>query len=243
VAGIREALRSGQLVDDRAFDRLYPLEIRRASRVHWTPVEVAVRAARLLADRPGLRLLDIGSGVGKFCIVAAASVNASVTGVEHRRHFVRIARGAAARIGVDITFVAGTLADCDPRDVDGIYLFNPFAENLSSKDHLDQSVELSEERFWRDVESTHRFLHEAPVGTRVVTYCGWGGEMPAQYCLALREPRAGTLELWVKANAASNLRVDAPRLGPTTRTGLRGRTLAEAERVQPTSVRAAGVQT
>lgn len=92
-AGIREALRCGRLVDDHAFDLLYPEPIRRVPRVHWTPVEVAVRAARLLADRPRLRLLDIGSGVGKFCIVAAASVDASVTGVDPRPHLTKIARG------------------------------------------------------------------------------------------------------------------------------------------------------
>jgi hypothetical protein len=188
-----------------------------------------MRAARLLADIPGRRLLDVGSGVGKFCIVAAASVRATVIGVEHRRHLVEIAEGAAARLGVEVTFISGTLDDCDPRDVDGVYLFNPFAENLSPpEDHLDESVELSEERFWRDIESMERFLRSAPVGTRVVTYCGWGGAMPAEYHLALREARAGTLELWVKMSVGS-FTTRAPSLGRITRRALRKRALADAE--------------
>lgn len=202
LATIREALRSGELVDDRAFDSVYPPHIRRASRVHWTPVEVAIRAASLLADRPARRVLDIGSGVGKFCIVAAASRAASFTGVEQRPHLVDIAEAAAVRMGVEVDFKVGTLDDCDPCAVDGVYLFNPFAENLSpAEDHLDEQVELSESRFWRDLERTERFLARTAVGTRVVTYCGWGGVMPPAYRLALRESCAGTLDLWVKADA------------------------------------------
>ena len=198
-ASIREALQSGGLVDDRVFDGLYPVDLRRASRVHWTPVEVAARAAGLLGETPGLRLLDVGSGVGKFCIVAAAASRARVSGVEHRRHLVQVAEDASARVGVTVDFTLGTLEACDPRDYDGVYLFNPFAENLATRDdYIDDTVELNGERFFRDIATTERFLQQARDGMRVVTYCGWGGSMPPDYRLALRESRAGRLELWVK---------------------------------------------
>lgn len=227
---IREALRSGRLVDDRVFDRIYPIDVRRASPVHWTPVEIAVRAAKLLADRPGVRLLDVGAGVGKFCIVASAVVNASVVGVEHRPTLARIAEDAANVIGVEVDFERGTLEGCNPRDYDGVYLFNPFAENLAlAEDHIDESVELSEKRFWRDIDTMERFLRLAPVGMRVVTYCGWGGAMPPGYCLSLQEFRAGTLELWVKTCAAANVGPSMPRLGRITRAALRERALAERD--------------
>jgi hypothetical protein len=133
--------------------------------------------------------------------------------VEHRPHLVEIAEGAAARLGVDVRFKVGTLDACDPREVDGVYFFNPFAENLSAAaDHLDQSVELSAARFWRDVHSAERFLSAAAVGTRVVTYCGWGGSMPSAYRRVLREGRACALDLWVKTNAVSSSRPNTPRL-------------------------------
>lgn len=186
-------------MDDRRFDAVYPPAIRRVSRQHWTPVEVAVRAAGLLADRPGARLLDIGSGAGKFCIVAAAVTGARVSGIEQRGRFVDVAREAAASFGVDVDFRAGTLADCDPRLFDGLYLFNPFGENLcSTKDRLDDTVELGEARFRRDVAAAEDFLRGAAVGTRVVTYCGFGGIMPRGYERVARERRGGTLELWVR---------------------------------------------
>jgi hypothetical protein len=178
--------------------------------MHWTPVEVAARAAALLASEPGAVLLDVGAGVGKFCIVAAATVDAEVRGVEHRRHFVDVGRSAAETIGVDIRLRHGTLADENPRNVDGIYLFNPFAENLCSpQDRLDDTVELSETRFWRDIGETEIFLRAVRPGTRLVTYCGWGGPLPDDYALALRERRSGALELWIKTAGYSRAHDDA----------------------------------
>jgi hypothetical protein len=215
VGPIRETLRTGVLVADRVFDDVYPLSVRRASPIHWTPVEAAVRAAKLLAPEPGARLLDIGSGVGKFCIVAAAAVDARVHGVEHRAHLVDIAERAAERVGVDVTFTRGALTPRDAIDVDGVYLFNPFAENLcASDDRIDESVELSDARFWRDLEIADEFFRAARVGTRVVTYCGWGGSLPPEYALVLRERRAGTLELWVKTDdprRLASIAVEQPR--------------------------------
>jgi len=203
IGRIRDTLRGGTLVDDRVFDDVYPLHIRRASSIHWTPVEVAVRAAKLLAIEPGARLLDIGSGVGKFCIVAAAACDARVRGIEHRPHLVEIAEHAAAKVGVDVTFTTGTFSPADAEGVDGIYLFNPFAENLcASSDSIDVTVERSLARFERDIGLVEQLFREARVGTRVVTYCGFGGQLPAGYTLATRERCAGMIELWVKTGHA-----------------------------------------
>lgn len=54
---------------DRAFDRLLPEHLRRLSHEHWTPVDVAIRATALLCPASGTRILDIGSGVGKPCVI------------------------------------------------------------------------------------------------------------------------------------------------------------------------------
>ncbi len=198
---IARALRGGTLVDDRVFDEvLFPLETRARSSVYWTPVEVAVRAANLLANKANATILDIGSGVGKFCIVAAATVNASTRGIEHRPHLIEIAREATAKIGVTATFDGGTIEEQDAAAIDGFYFFNPFAENLCrGLDCLDATVELSEARFRSDVDATEHLLARARVGARVVTYCGFGGEMPGGFVLASHERcGGGVLELWVK---------------------------------------------
>jgi SAM-dependent methyltransferase len=196
---VARALRTGERVADRELDDVFPLEARRASKVHWTPVAVAAHAARLLVDRPGMTILDVGSGVGKFCLVAAATVRARIRGIEQRAHLVEIARAAALKLEVKVDFIHGTLDSQDPAAVDGVYLFNPFAENLSPmRDRIDNSVELNPQRFRRDVEATERFLRGARTGTRVVTYCGFGGAMPEEYVLEHREWHGSNLELWTK---------------------------------------------
>ena len=197
---IARALRSGVLVDDRVFDEVFPAAARARSSVYWTPVEVAVRAANLLADRAGATILDVGSGVGKFCIVAAAAVNANVRGIEHRPHLVDIAREAAAKIGVSASFDGGTIEDQDAAAIDGFYFFNPFAENLCERtERLDATIETSAERFSRDVGAAQHLLSRARVGARVVTYCGFGGDMPDGFVRVTRgRCGGGWLELWVK---------------------------------------------
>lgn len=196
---IREAIRDGDPVDDRAFDAVYPPGLRRASPVYWTPIDAAARAATLLATEPGARILDVGSGVGKFCIVAASLGVAQVSGIEHRARLVGIAEEAAKRFEVDVAFKRGTLDDCDPGVVDGVYFFNPFLENLCPpEDWLDTTVELGPERFVRDIARAEAFLRAARVGTKVVTYCGFGGRIPRGYERVFAENRGGLLELWVK---------------------------------------------
>ena len=197
---IGRSLRCGTLVADRVFDEVFPATQRARSSLYWTPVEVAVRAANLLVDRAGATIVDIGSGVGKFCIVAGAVANANVHGIEHRPHLVEIARRAAEKIGVTATFDSGSIADQDASKIDGFYLFNPFAENLcSASERLDSTVELSAKRFTRDVDATELLLSKARVGARVVTYCGFGGEVPEGFVRVMAERcGGGRLELWVK---------------------------------------------
>jgi SAM-dependent methyltransferase len=197
---VAAALRDGVCVDDRVFDDVFPLLVRARSSVYWTPVEVAIRTAKLLAWKPNATIVDVGSGIGKFCLIAAAVVEADVVGVEHRPHFVEIAEEAALKLGVRATFKSGTVADLLPGTIDSFYFFNPFAENFCvGRDRLDATVELCEERFRKDLEATQAMLSAAPSGARVVTFCGLGGDLPDSYEVALRERcGGGPLELWIK---------------------------------------------
>src|SRR5262245_2791350 len=88
-----------RLGSDGSFDSVYDEEIRALSEEHWTPVAVAARAARILTFAGATRILDVGSGVGKFCIVGALCTAARFVGVERRHRLVSIARRAAAEMG------------------------------------------------------------------------------------------------------------------------------------------------
>jgi predicted RNA methylase len=199
---LRKALRAGVHVHDRDFDAVYSFSVRAVSRTFWTPVRVAQRAAELLVRDVRSRVLDVGAGAGKFCIVGALKTGARFTGLEHRRHLVTIAGDAAERLGVTPTthFLHGGLREVDWRRFSAFYFFNPFSENLyGRRDRLDDTVELSKERFRRDVDLVYGELERAPPGTRVVTYHGFGRELPPCYRSELREGAGSdVLELWVR---------------------------------------------
>jgi predicted RNA methylase len=218
---LRRSIEAGELVTDRDFDALYPPRVRRLSLTFWTPVRVAQRAALLLAPTPGTRVLDVGAGVGKLCIIAAAGTRASVTGVEHREHLVRIARDAADRIGVHPRFIQGDLASVDWRRFDSFYFYNPFYENVHRDGaRIDDAVELSQRRFLSDLRTAVDSMVDAPDGTRVVTYHGLGAELPAGYRLDSTE-YIGTdaLRLWIKDPLAARRALRLAASGPPPREG------------------------
>jgi hypothetical protein len=203
---LSEALAARQTVHDADFDDLFPLAYRRVSARFWTPVETARRATDLLVREGAQRILDVGAGVGKFCIVGAATTaRASFVGIEQRAHLVNVARDAAATLGVtDLEVVHGRLDQIDTSTFDGFYFFNPFAENiLVPSSRLDDSVDFSEQRYRDDVKVARAILQAAPARTLVATYFGFGGQMPTEYeRVHVERSRGGTLALWVKRTRA-----------------------------------------
>jgi SAM-dependent methyltransferase len=198
---VARQLRNGETVSDGLFDEVFPDAVRRVSEVHWTPVEVAVRAARLLAPTKSARVLDVGSGAGKFCLVVAAVTGADVRGVERSPYLVSVAREAARRMRVAIDVSEGSFEAEDPSMFDGIYLFNPFTESLCVPGAV-AAFEHDARYSRNDIRRAEKFLRGARVGTRVATFCGFGACMSRPYERTLREQRGGgVLEVWTKMPA------------------------------------------
>jgi SAM-dependent methyltransferase len=198
-------LREGTVVVDAEFDAIYPAPIRAASSAFWTPVSVALRAVRLLTCGATVRVLDVGSGPGKVCLIGAAVTTAEFVGVEQREHLVQAAWEGAERLGIaGAEFVHGTFEMVDIATFDAVYFFNPFEENVFVHEcRLDETVTLSDERFFADIRAAESLLERARVGTRVVTYHGFGGRMPLGYRRVVRErAHSDYLELWIKLGTA-----------------------------------------
>jgi predicted RNA methylase len=202
---------------DAVFDQIYPPEIQAVSRPFWTPVRVAARAAELLVTSPTTRVLDVGAGVGKFCIVGAAVTGATFVGVERRPRLVQIARRAAEACGVpSVSFLCAEFHTLRVKDFDALYFFNPFEENLwdppERLDRLDDADSACPERFVADIGRAERMLLDAKPGTRVATYHGFGGRMVHGYDLVHSEEQGtGVLQLWVRRG--HRWRVVAPARG------------------------------
>jgi protein-L-isoaspartate O-methyltransferase len=202
VSALVASLRRGWAVSDREFDTaLYPLDFRARSSTFWTPVHVALRATELLVASRASRVLDVGSGAGKLCIIGAAATGALFVGVEQRQELVSIATAASLRARTRTArFFHRDFSEVEVETFDAIYLFNPFEENVwAPSEWFDDRVELSLDKARRDVEHAEALLDRARPGTRVVTYHGFGGDMPASYALGLSERcHTGQLELWIK---------------------------------------------
>jgi SAM-dependent methyltransferase len=185
-------------IEDEKFDQIYPADIRKLSSIFWTPVAVAAEAARLLVTAPGTRVLDIGCGPGKFCLVAARLTDGHFTGVEHRADLVAAANNAAATLQLtDINFIHANVTSVAFEDYDAFYLFNPFDENLFQGHKIDALVPLSISLFKTNTSYVAAQLGERPIGTRVVTYMGYADEIPA--CYDCESALFGDdLKLWIK---------------------------------------------
>ncbi len=205
------ALRAHRCLTDEAFDRFLPEGLQAVSTEYWTPLRVAMRIACWLEEFEIRSVVDIGAGVGKFCVVAALGSRCRFIGFEQRERLVDVARSLASafQLGERVEFVHGVLgASAVPR-ADAYYFFNPFGENLFLDGYLDQDVELGDERYDRDVSAAEQLLHMAPAGTYALTYNGFGGRIPEEYRLLRFDGQLQCeLRLWRKGQA----RVRAPRL-------------------------------
>jgi SAM-dependent methyltransferase len=194
------------VLSDAAFDRELPRYVRERARDYWTPVGVVARAIDSLVAHGARRILDVGCGPGKFCVVAAhLAPNAEVHGVELRPRLVRLGTALAQRYEVsNVRLSWGDATRLAWEAYDGLYFFNPFQENvLFQSDRFDDCVEFSTRRFGADLLRAEALLSNARVGTVVVTYHGLGGAIPASYEL-LADELAGSdrLRTWIQRSTA-----------------------------------------
>lgn len=183
-AQISAALHAGHDVPDSVFDQCLPPEFQQVSPQHWTPLDVIRRVSTWIDQMDIRTVVDIGAGVGKFCVAAALTSRARFVGIEQRERLVLAARQLAQSFQIEdrVSFEWGIVGSRTLPPADAYYLFNPFGENLyANGGYIDQEVELSWHRYARDVETTRQFLDEVPLGTYVITYNGYGTTLPRAF--------------------------------------------------------------
>ena len=193
--------RSDHFLSDAAFDSLFPIYIQKLSAIHWTPLQVAAVAAQFLSTGTDSRVIDIGAGVGKFCIAASIYSQGHYTGIEQRKNFVVLGNKVIKRLGLqNVTLIAGNFTEVDLSTYTGIYFYNSFHEQLVFEDALDNKIEMSGALY--DLYSKHFIsqLKKMPVGTRLATYWLSITEIPGCYRLVASHFN-NNLKLWVKESA------------------------------------------
>ncbi|HXK16204.1 MAG TPA: methyltransferase domain-containing protein [Polyangiaceae bacterium] len=170
--------------DDVCFDRFLPRDYRLVSRQYWSPLQVAACAAHWLDELRIETVVDVGSGVGKFCTAAALASRSSFIGIEQRAELVKVARGIARifELGARVRFIEGVFGEITVPAAHCYYFFNPFGESLFEReDRLDEQAEVSQARSLHDIQLAEQLLAAAPLGTYLMTYNGFGGLVPEAY--------------------------------------------------------------
>lgn len=183
---------------DVSFNELLPGYLKFAARLYFTPIKVAKKAAEWLTENNEKRILDIGSGVGKFCIAAASHVDCHFYGVEYRKSLVQVGKHIAKHYHLNnVTLLNANILDINFSNYDGFYLFNPFYENLEKTKRLNDEVTLKAELYQVFLKYTDDQLDKAKAGTKLVTYHGNNFEVPNSY-VKIKDAFNGDLKLWVK---------------------------------------------
>lgn len=181
------------------FNELYPPSIMALDKYHWTPVDIARKAAKWLACADGVKVLDIGSGAGKFCLAAASHTpNIHYYGVEQRKWLVDFAEIARKRLGLNnVTFIHGNFTQLDLKEFDHFYFYNSFYENLTGMHKIDCQIEYSGELY--NYYSRYLFskLRQKPTGTRLCTLCSLEDEIPPDFHVAGTDKK-DLLKFWIK---------------------------------------------
>ncbi|MEP6610933.1 MAG: hypothetical protein ABJA76_03580 [Mucilaginibacter sp.] len=183
---------------DVTFDDLYPGHIQNMSQMHWTPVDIAKKASNFLAI-PDARVLDIGSGVGKFCITAGFfHPGTTFCGIEQREELYTFAEIAKSEMDLpNVSFTHGNLTELDFDDYDHFYFYNPFYENIEPESRIDHSVETSFELYYHYSRFIYNMLDEKPAETRLVTFHAPDSQVPPAYHL-VNNSYSRVLKMWIK---------------------------------------------
>ncbi|MCW2262058.1 MULTISPECIES: methyltransferase domain-containing protein [Sphingobacterium] len=195
---IFKALRSNIRVDDSTFDDLYPSNIKILGHRHWTPVDVAKMAATYLVQHPNDKILDIGAGAGKFCLVGATCTEGIFYGVEQRESLVEISTEIAQKHQINnVEFIHANIDQITFSDYDAFYFYNSFYENIDTSCPIDNSIVPNQELYYSYTEYLRQQLRQLPIGTRIVSYWSGWDEIPTSFDLEHTACR-GLLNFWKK---------------------------------------------
>lgn len=186
-------------INDAAFDLLYPESIQKLSREHWTPMGVAMKSAKFLASGQGKKILDIGSGVGKFCLIGGHYYpEACFYGIEQRKELHQFAVSAKELTeSKNVDFIHGNFTQIDLAEFDHFYFYNAFFENIASEGHIDQQIEHSTSLYHYYSGYLFKELDAKPSGTRLVTFHSLEDEVPPCYQLVDASVDF-LLKMWIK---------------------------------------------
>jgi hypothetical protein len=191
-------LSNNDRVSDTAFDSLFPDYHKKISSIHWTPVKIAKEATHWLAIGRDKKILDIGSGVGKFCLIGSVIKHSHFHGVEQRKSLTDITQDIIDKREItNVTVENKNFQEIDFQEYDGFYVFNPFWENIKVSLAIDFEVPLSGYLYHFNHSYLKMKLESAKIGSKLVTYAVQETQIPSCY-KAVQRLHCNTLIFWKK---------------------------------------------
>jgi len=137
----------------------------------WSNSNVIPFSSKLISGCK--KVIDIGSGTGKFCLIAAKlNPNIHFTGVEIEAKYWAESIRLKDILGIsNVDFLLKNYKDVDITEFDGIYIFNPFV--MSKKDPYGSKFQLGlrqDKEYFEYVKKFKTDLHIANAGTKLVMY-------------------------------------------------------------------------
>jgi SAM-dependent methyltransferase len=168
---------------DLRFHKLYADPLLAQASMHWTPLHIAKKAAAFLAAEPGKKILDIGSGAGKFCLAAAYyQPGCFYYGIEQRKNLIAAAQAAQDILRIqNVAFIHANIKGFDAGEYDHFYFFNAFFENINDEYKIDNELTYSKDLYNAYNRHLYKQLNKKPAGTRLVTFHSTQDEIPDTY--------------------------------------------------------------
>lgn len=195
---IFENLKQKIYPSDAKFDGIYPKSYQEHSARHFTPVKIAIKAAKLLVDHPSDKIVDIGSGIGKFCCIGASVTDAHFYGVEKRKTLINVYNKIKRTYKLKNThFINTDFTELDFKTFNGIYFFNSFHEYYDESCVLDETSKVSLNAYKKYHSDLMDKLNECNKGTKLVTYHTFKNRIPSSYQF-IDANETGLLKFYIK---------------------------------------------
>jgi SAM-dependent methyltransferase len=180
-----EKLKKVKMISDDEFDSIYPVKFQKLSERHWTPIRIATIVSDFLCYEKGLKILDIGSGVGKFCLIGSSlKSECDFYGVDFRKKFIDLSDNLKNTYRIkNVHFINKDILNFSLTDYNCIYFYNSFQERIDDTAVIDHQSELSFNLYRECAKYFFNQLMKMPIGTRLATYHTADFFVPGNYRL------------------------------------------------------------
>jgi SAM-dependent methyltransferase len=180
------------------FDSYYPSFIQKLSKIHWTPIEIIKESIHWVSKFPNIKILDVGSGVGKFCVYGSLLSKHEFTGVEIRKNLVEISNDLANKFSTKrVQFIHSNITEIDFSNYNCIYYYNPFCEQEAISGLIDENLKIGSLELSKYQNHITNQLEFMPKGTLLISYLSPQFQPPTSFIVDQIHEN-GDLVFWIK---------------------------------------------